>query len=92
MGCICERKAVYDEFGIWDCLKNEKCIAINGDVNLACGVDDEGFYLSAYGEVDLAEWHPFYCPICGRKLKDPDKSFQSGGGQFADMPTMQSAT
>ena len=82
MSCICERKAVYEENGDWDCLENEEGIEVRPDVSLACGVDCEGFYLVANGECNQADWHPFYCPICGRKLKEPDPSFHTIPGRY----------
>ena len=82
MKCICERKAVYDDNGDWDGLINEEGIQVSNTSSLACGVDCDGFYIIANGMQDSADWHPFFCPICGRKLKEQDPSFHTIPGRY----------
>lgn len=75
--CICKKSAIYNANGDWDCLKNEEGIVIGKYVQLVCGVDRKGFYLAATECEAEVEWHPFFCPICGRKLREPDASFKT---------------
>ena len=82
MACICERTVILEPNGDWDCLKNEDGIAVKESVQLACGHDEDGFYLTATGYDEEANWHPFFCPICGRKLRPNDATFQTIKGRY----------
>lgn len=83
MKCICERKPVRDPDGDWDVIINEEGLASNGDSSLGYGVGPSGkIYLVSNGNMDSAEWCPFYCPICGRKIRENDGSFKTIKGRY----------
>ena len=72
MACFCEMNVIRDQDGDW-LLENEfdisGCIMEDKRVRLSAGVDVKGFYLIAQDIDGAAEWHPPFCPFCGRKLR-----------------------
>lgn len=69
--CHCEKEVIRDKDGEWT-LENEfdisTCFA-DETIKLSAGMDGDGFYLMAQDSEGGADWHPPFCPFCGRKLK-----------------------